>query len=61
MKRFTRIRDGVATDHYITKIEDGLVYYGHHKPGHENRAATAVMTLSYFDMLRNKAFPEILI
>jgi len=61
MKHFTRIQDGKTTDHYITAIRDGLVYYGHYKPGHENKTATAVMTLDYFNKLKNKTFPEILV
>lgn len=54
MSNFIRITNGIATEHYITRIEGGNVYYGHIVPGHENKQPTAVMAVSYYNRLRER-------
>lgn len=49
--RFLRIVNGMVSECYITKVEKGLVYYGHYTPGHANKEATAVMAAKYFNKL----------
>lgn len=52
MKVFIRIRNDGTTDFcYLVEIHAGSVYYGHSIPGRENKVATAVMTLDYFNRL----------
>lgn len=50
---FIRIRNGIITEHYITEINDNSVFYGYKLAGHENKKATAVMTVDYFNKLVN--------
>ena len=62
MKEFIRIlKDGTMDFCYFVEVKfekaeryspaHYAVYYGHNIPGHENKTATAVMMLDYFNRL----------
>lgn len=55
MNEFIEIRNGIATEHFITEITEKDVFYGYKLAGHENKKATAVMTIDCFNRLvKNK-------
>lgn len=52
MRKFVQILNGASTEHFITRIKNGLVYYGLYLPGHENKKSTGVMSLELFEKLK---------
>lgn len=58
MRTFLRVYGETMNECYITKVTDSEVYYGHVIPGHENKQATGVMTLSHYRNLFNRYFGD---